>query len=211
MRAIHERGVYHRVPYPIATRADSLWATFQGATFALFPFLPGHNPPESAWPDPLWDEFARTVATIHNGTSSLTDILPPRETFDIPFADDLQSSLQAIARIGPQDRPGLRALREMILPRQDEILALLERLRKLQAIARALPGPFVLCHTDMTGDNLLVDEQGQLYPTKSQLLPRSQLEALGEQQEPSRIHAGEVSGSGLALGTNRLPCLAGSF
>ena len=30
-------------------------------------------------------------------------------------------------------------------------------------------------------------------PTKSQLLPRSQLEALGEQQEPPRIHAGEVS------------------
>jgi hypothetical protein len=30
-------------------------------------------------------------------------------------------------------------------------------------------------------------------PTKSQLLPRSQLEALGEQQEHPRIHAGEVS------------------
>jgi hypothetical protein len=41
-------------------------------------------------------------------------------------------------------------------------LAQLTRLHNLQPVVRRLPGPFVLCHADMGGDNLLVDDHEQL-------------------------------------------------
>jgi aminoglycoside phosphotransferase (APT) family kinase protein len=51
----------------------------------------------------------------------------------------------------------------MLLPRVEEVLAQLDRLHHLQEVVRQLSGPFVLCHTDIGGDNLLVGNQGQLY------------------------------------------------
>lgn len=49
-----------------------------------------------------------------------------------------------------------------MLPHHDEIFAQLARLHDFQHIVRRLSGPFVLCHTDMGGDNLLVDDHGRL-------------------------------------------------
>jgi aminoglycoside phosphotransferase (APT) family kinase protein len=160
-RALYERGLYPRVPYPISTRNGALWATFSGNPFAVFPLLSGHAPP-ARWSPALRDEFARTIAAIHRATPALADVLPPHEAFDIPFEDDLRHGLEAIEQIGPRERPGLRALRDMVLPRRAEILVQLARLHLLQHAVRQLSGPFVLCHTDMGGDNLLVDDHGQL-------------------------------------------------
>jgi spectinomycin phosphotransferase len=160
-RALYERWLYPRVPYPISTRNGALWATFSGNPFAVFPFLSGHAPP-ARWSPALRDEFARTIAAIHRATPALADVLPPHEAFDIPFEDDLRHGLEAIEQIGPRERPGLRALRDMVLPRRAEILDQLTRLHLLQRAVRQLSGPFVLCHTDMGGDNLLVDDHGQL-------------------------------------------------
>ena len=162
-RALHERGLLPRVPYPLATRDGALWAILAGDPFAVFPFLPGHAPPPwPAWPAALRDELARTVAAIHHATPALDGVLPPRETFAITFEGALLEGLVEIERIGPRARPGLRALRHLTLPRRDEILDQFARLRGLQQAVRASPGPFVLCHTDIGPDNLLVDDGGKL-------------------------------------------------
>jgi hypothetical protein len=162
VRAIYDRGVYRRVAYPLVTRDNTLWATFHGDRFAALPFLPGEHAPLSAWPQAFADEYARVLAAIHRGTALLEDVLPPRETFALSFEPDLLASLPDIAAIGPQARPGLQALRNLMAARRDDVLAQLERLRSLQARVRALPGPAVLCHTDLAGDNILVDEDGRL-------------------------------------------------
>ncbi|HEY7343389.1 MAG TPA: aminoglycoside phosphotransferase family protein [Ktedonobacterales bacterium] len=162
VRAIYDRGVYRHVAYPLATRDNALWATFHGDRFAIFPYLPGQHAPLSAWPLAFADEYARALAAIHRGTALLEDVLPPRETFALSFEDDLRASLPAIAAIGPQARPGLQALRDLISRRGDDVLSQLERLCALQARARSLPEAAVLCHTDLAGDNILVDEDGRL-------------------------------------------------
>ena len=162
-RALYERRLYPRVPFPIPTRDGSLSATFVGTPFALFPFLPGHAaPPLSDLPLPLRDDLARTLAAIHRATPALADVLPPRETFDIPFEADLRRGLEAIEHLGPRARPGLLALRDVILQRRDDILAQLARLHHLQQTVRHSVGSFVLCHGDLGGDNLLVDDQGHI-------------------------------------------------
>src|SRR5579875_2059384 len=100
-RALHERGLLPRVPYPIPTRDGALWATVAGDPVAVFPFLPGQAPPPwPAWSPDLWDELARTFAALHSATPALADVLPPRETFDIPFEADLRAGMDAIERIG---------------------------------------------------------------------------------------------------------------
>lgn len=163
-RALHERRLFPRVPYPIPTRHGSLWAAFAERMFAVFPFVPGHVAPP--WPElspPLRDELARVLAVIHRATPALADVLPARETFAIRDEADLHAGLSAIEQIGPAARPGLGTLRELVLPRREEILAQLDRLHRLQGVVRQLSGPVVLCHTDMGGDNLLIDDRDQLY------------------------------------------------
>lgn len=163
IRAMYERGIYRRVACPLMTGDNTLWASFQGNRFAIFPFLSGHHAPLSDWPVAFQDEFARTLAAIHRGTHKLADVLPPRESFALSFEHDLLASLSVIATIGPRARPGLRSLRDLMRVRGDEIRAQVERLRRWQARICTSSYPAVLCHTDMSGDNLLVDEQGHLF------------------------------------------------
>lgn len=160
--ALHDRDLLPRVPYPIPNRDGALWSWFGSTPFAIFPFLEGQPPPTTTWPTTLTGEWARTIATIHRATPLLADVLPPRETFAIPFEAELHRARAAVAQIGPGARRGLRELREAVLPRQNEIDAQLARLHRLQGIVRRLDAPFVLCHTDIGGDNLLVDAQGRL-------------------------------------------------
>lgn len=82
-RALYDRCLYRRVPYPTPTCDGALWGDLSGTPFAVFPFLPGQAPPAQL-PARLLDEFARTIAAIHCATPALTDVLPPRETFEIP-------------------------------------------------------------------------------------------------------------------------------
>ncbi len=160
LRALHERDLVN-VPYPLPTRSGAWWATGAGTPFAVFPFVEGQAPP-STMPPTVRSEWARTMATLHRATPALADALPPRDTFDIPFEEELRRGLTALERMGPQARPGLRALRELVLPRRTDIMAQLARLHRLQHIVQRLRGPFVVCHTDMGGDNLLVDHNGTL-------------------------------------------------
>lgn len=160
-RALYDRGLVPNVSYPLPTRDGALWAEISGSPFAMFPLLPGRAPP-ARLPPALWEEFARVVAAIHRATPALADVLPPRETFAIPNEAELGRCLTVVERIGSGERPGLRALRRLMLPRQADVLAQYGRLRRLQGVVRRLDGPFVLCHTDLGGNNMLVDDEGRL-------------------------------------------------
>jgi Ser/Thr protein kinase RdoA (MazF antagonist) len=114
---------------------------------ALFPFLPGTTPPGwPHWPDSVLDELGRTLAELHAATPALASVLPPRERFVVTVGDELRPYLS--------DR--------LLKPWRADIMDQLERLLQLQGSVRRLPERFVLCHTDLLGDNVLVDEQLRL-------------------------------------------------
>jgi len=161
-RALHERNVYPRVAFPLRSCAGALSVAYAGGEFALFPFIDGAALP-AVWPAALQEEWARTLAVIHLSTAALADVLPERERFALGFAAELQRGLDRLASLGPGARPGQRRARDLVLSRQREIEAQVARLRRLQRTVRRLDGPFVLCHTDMGSENLLVDAAGGLY------------------------------------------------
>ena len=164
VRALHDRGLFQRVSVPLPTQTGALWEDVEAGRVALYPLLPGRTLPEDE-PTPvlLRDEFARTIAAIHAATPALADVLPPPETFATPELDVLRRCLAEAGAVTPDARPGLLALRALVLPRQSEIVARMEQLARLQARLRTLEGPFVLCHEDLGGSNMLVDEDGKLY------------------------------------------------
>lgn len=163
LRALHDRAIDLRVPCPSSTREGALWSSMQGVFYALYTFLDGHQPPPwSEWPQHLRDEYARIFATLHCATSEVSDVLPPAETFDMPVEPVLHAALDRLVGVGDTSREGLQALRSLLLPLREEILEQLARLHTLQEIVRQLPGPRVLCHTDLGLENLLVDDDGHL-------------------------------------------------
>jgi Ser/Thr protein kinase RdoA (MazF antagonist) len=147
VRQLHEHGLRARVPYPVATRQGGLSASVPAGIVALFPFLPGTTPPGwPHWPDSVLDELGRTLAELHAATPALASVLPPRERFVVTVGDELRPYLS--------DR--------LLRPWRADIMDQLERLQQLQRSVRRLPERFVLCHTDLLGDNVLVDEQVRL-------------------------------------------------
>ncbi|MPZ98142.1 MAG: phosphotransferase [Dehalococcoidia bacterium] len=159
LRALYDRGLYRAVAAPLPARDGALSSKLGALPFALFPFLPGHGAPE-VWPPALTERLAEAIAAVHRATPHLQDLLPPRETFEVEFEPDLRSALDAVVGIEDGARPGLVALRDFLLPRRDEVLEQLGRLHELRAAARRLDGPSVLAHTDIGGDNVLVDASG---------------------------------------------------
>jgi aminoglycoside phosphotransferase (APT) family kinase protein len=157
LTTIHDR-VYPWVPFPIPTIDGASWSTFAGWPLALFPFLPGETaPPWATLPVQNRDELARVLATIHRATPELAAVLPARDRFEIADEATLIASLAAVDRIGPGARPGLRTLRDRVRQSEPEIRDQLDRLHRVQSRERRLAGPVVLCHTDLGGDNLLID------------------------------------------------------
>jgi Ser/Thr protein kinase RdoA (MazF antagonist) len=147
VRQLHEHGLRARVPYPVATRQGGLSASVPAGIVALFPFLPGTTPPGwPHWPNSVLDELGRTLAELHAATPALASVLPPRERFVVTVGDELRPYLS--------DR--------LLRPWRADIMDQLERLQQLQRSVRRLPERFVLCHTDLLGDNVLVDEQVRL-------------------------------------------------
>ncbi|MFC1715799.1 phosphotransferase [Candidatus Poribacteria bacterium] len=161
---LHSKGLLPNVPYPIKTRNGDLKTDFDDQPLILFNFIDGEVPGcDSPLSDDIVMKLARLVGILHRSTPEIGIDFTNVEYFDIPFEDDLLNGFDALEHITEGDNQGKRELRELLLPRKDEILGYLDRLKELQKMARAIGKEKVLCHTDLHGDNLIVDHQGNLH------------------------------------------------
>jgi Ser/Thr protein kinase RdoA (MazF antagonist) len=141
VQELHEHGL--RVPYPLATEDHQLSVRIPAGVIAVFPFLAGQSPPE--WPicpRPVLEEVGRTIGQLH----SLQLDLPFREEFAVRPREHL--------------RPYLGG--SVLRPYERELAGQLDRLDELRAAALAAPGSFVVTHTDLIGNNILVDGEGRI-------------------------------------------------
>jgi hypothetical protein len=156
-------GLLPRVACPVKTQTGSLTARIGSYLLILFRFIDGRVVGHDGLSDEILAKLARMVGILHRSTREIEVENPFYERFDIAFEDDLMSELDVLERVTAGDRKSKRALRELLLPRRDELLGHLQRLKELQTLARAAGKEMVVCHTDLHGENLMVDDQGNLY------------------------------------------------
>jgi spectinomycin phosphotransferase len=157
------RKLLPNVACPVRTQSRRFTARFDNYLLILFHFIEGKVVGHDGVSDDVLVKLARMIGILHRSTPEIEVEKPLVEGFDIAFERDLMDSLDALEGITPGDRRGRRELRDLLLPRRGELLGRLDRLRELQASARAAGKTMVVCHTDLHGENLMMDERGNLY------------------------------------------------
>jgi hypothetical protein len=127
------------VPVPLRTRNGALVATAGGHSYAVYPYVRGRA---ATWAD--WAEIARVMRRMHE-----VDV----ERLDAPRAEMDRSGIQLLR--GRLDHPWIRE-------RRDEVTRMVDRLEAVIERATRVVRPGVLCHTDLIGDNLLIDDDGRV-------------------------------------------------
>jgi spectinomycin phosphotransferase len=163
--ALRELNVLERIPAPIPNLDGRTISSFQGLPFAVYGFIEGHTIWET-WQDSLTG-IAEILGRLHAGSPRLLarDLkFPiPEEDFELPFETRLLEDLKALQHVDSASRPGVLALRDLMLPRRDELLELLNRAKVFQSLARDRQRKFVVVHADLHGGNLLLDPTGELW------------------------------------------------
>ena len=163
-RNLHYKGILPNIPYPIKARDGHLETDFGGQPLVLFNFIDGEVIGfENPLPDDILVKLAKLVGILHKSTPEIGIELSRVEHFDIIFEEDLVNGLDALDHITSCDSSGKQGLRDLLLPRKAEILGYLDRLKEFQRIVRGIEKQKVLCHTDLHGGNMIMNDSGELY------------------------------------------------
>jgi Ser/Thr protein kinase RdoA (MazF antagonist) len=122
------------LPAPVPTKTGELYAWWQRRPYAVFPFVRGRIAGDDDWPLTV-----RALKRVHE----LDGIDLPRDSMDEPQIWQLQDRL---------DHP-------WIVDRRHEVAENIQRLRGTMERARAKVVRHVVCHRDLGGSNLLVDDE----------------------------------------------------
>jgi len=164
MAALADLGL--RVPRPIADRDGQLTVRLERLELTVLVYLHGRTlEDESVWSEPLYARVAEVMAAIHGSTESVRHLVQRAERYELPFLPRLAATVEGLAAgasFPAGDHPTLAGLRDMLAPRAAELLDRIVVLGTLRDGARKRGGETVLCHTDLWGSNLLLDENGEL-------------------------------------------------
>lgn len=162
---LHHSGRFPWLPAPVRAIDGAFTVPFDRCDLLLSTFVPGRHPPEDCaqWPEALVRQFAERVAALHSlGETGLFGLLP-REEFRLVFRSSLEEGMERLEAAANWERPGVLALRELLLPRRHELLHLIDRTEELAVQARGRTQSLVPCHADLHRLNLIVGEDGALY------------------------------------------------
>jgi spectinomycin phosphotransferase len=148
---------------PIATRAGQLWATLDGLTVILYPFVAGRNGYDVSLSERQWLEFGAACKAIHGAP------LPPalqgrlkRETYT-PRWRAIVRTYQARVEDSAWDDPAAAGLAAFMRERRAQISQLVAQAERLGRVLQAREPNLVLCHSDLHPGNILVGDDGALY------------------------------------------------
>lgn len=155
------------VPRPLADCDGDFLNAIDGYDVQVLEYLDGRSlEDETVWPDDLYRRVAETVATVHGATSAVRHLVGRSERYELPFVRpflDMLAFLEADdPRLGDDDVT-LARLGELIAPRARELRVAVGRLEGLRDLASVRDSDEVLCHTDIWGSNLLLDNDGTLH------------------------------------------------
>jgi thiamine kinase-like enzyme len=151
------------VARPIPTSHKQFALPFDGHLMILFEWIEGQTVGFERLSDEVLAKVATAVGRLHKSTPQIEWSNPPREGFDLPFQEALLNNLDVLETVTPADSIGRQGLRDLLLPHKPEVRRLLARLQELQARVRGTYHAMVICHTDLRGGNMILDDRGTLH------------------------------------------------
>lgn len=149
------------VAAPILTTAGATHAILEGVPLALFPFLEGTVHPERSRAHDI--EVARALAVLHRAAPLFEDFPLRVEAFDMPFEPAARAHLATACAIEDGASPARLRVRTWARRGGADVEAQFTRLHAAQACVQALAPLLVLTHTDLHGNNRLLDDRGRLW------------------------------------------------
>ena len=147
----------------LTTQNGQLWANLSPFTVALYPFVSGRNAFELRLNEWQWFEFGLALKKLHTTTlpTKLTKGVR-RENFSAQWRNRLTFFLEGLA-VENFAEPVAAELAHFLKDKKRETAEIIQRSEQLAQLLQAALPPFVLCHADIHGWNLLIDEQGALH------------------------------------------------
>jgi spectinomycin phosphotransferase len=161
-RYLHDQRIA-QVVAPLSTTTQTLWAEVAGYALILYPFVAGPTGKAYGMAPQQWTAFGAILRQIHATTlpPNLVQIMQ-RESF-LPHGADLVRGLEA--HLGGQTfaDSAAEALATFWHERREDLRTLVARAEDLgRRLAQRAPA-FVLCHTDIHTNNVLLDAGGQVW------------------------------------------------
>lgn len=161
---LYQRGLFRNLTYPIPNAQGEFRTEFGIYTLILFNYIDGTTlEEEDLLSERLLPLLAEAMGRIHASTPDIGIERPFTDGFELTFEQDLLRGPEVLRLGAAHDRSSTHTLGEILLPREAELRALLERTRELGERVRGLNPEMVLCHTDLWGANLMLDREGDLY------------------------------------------------
>ena len=147
----------------LPARSGQPWAHLAPYRVILYPFVDGRDGFAAGLSHAQWVEFGAALKRFHTAAipAALTAAIQ-RETFSPQWRQMVRRYLAQI-EIEPPREPVALALATFLQSKQADILDLVAQSERLAQRLQAHPPAFILCHADIHGWNLLVDDGGALY------------------------------------------------
>ena len=140
---------------PIETADGEPYTKIDQFTLIAFEYLDGETLGEKPWSPDHYDGLGRSVGLLHSLTERLASLTPVRNGIAIPTRDELCDLFDRIDAAGRSPRAARRKLSEVTAPLRTEALRHHEVMTGLSEDVQATRSDWVLCHTDLTGGNLI--------------------------------------------------------
>ena len=159
---LSDLGIKQIIP-SLTTQTGQLWANLNSFKVILYPFVEGHNGFEKKLSNKQWIEFGTALKRFHisNISSAITNGIQ-KDDFSSQWRDTVKMFLERIEK-ETFDEPVAIELADFLKTKKDETLKLIKRTEQFaQMLLEQLP-EFILCHADIHGWNLLIDNNETLY------------------------------------------------
>lgn len=155
-------GVKEVIP-SLATKTGQLWTNLGSFTLMLYPYVEGCNGIEAKLSKTQWGQFGSAIKKLHSFD------IPSAITKDIPwetFSSECRETVKVfLTRIEKEvfEEPVAAKMATFLKSKSSEIVKLI---RCTESFASTLQKQFleyVLCHADIHGWNLMIDQEGAFY------------------------------------------------
>ena len=148
---------------PIETNSGNLWISLHNYKALLYPYIDGANGVERKLSKQQWIELGSTIKKLH--TIDIPNELKkslPQEEYSLNSCQIVEKFLQQIDNEHFDDQIS-HEMAQFLQTKKTTILLLIEQTRTLQNSLLKSPPPLTICHADLHGWNMLIDQENNLH------------------------------------------------